>query len=316
MRLDRLKIGRFKNLRDFSIDFDEQSPTTVLVGRNGTGKSNLLEALTIIFRDLDLGTDPSFDYALDYVCRGQRVRIEANPHGQTTATVNGAAVPFKQVGQMDERRYLPNYVFGYYSGPSNRMEEHFNTHQERFYRSLLNGQVQPLRPLFYARPIHSLFVLLAFFLKEEEETRQFLRDQLRIEGLDSVLFVMNEPPWKSRAGDDRFWKARGTVSHFLDRLYGLALAPLRLTQRVSAGFRKTTSREHLYLYLKDADALRGLSRHYGTQQELFKALESTYISDLISEVRIRVRAKNVDGSLTFREAQRRRTATVDGAWPR
>jgi recombinational DNA repair ATPase RecF len=54
MRLDKLAIGSFKNLRDFSIDFDEQSPTTVLVGRNGTGKSNLLEALTIIFRDLDL----------------------------------------------------------------------------------------------------------------------------------------------------------------------------------------------------------------------------------------------------------------------
>jgi hypothetical protein len=56
---------------------------------------------------------------------------------------------------------------------------------------------------------------------------------------------------------ERFWKARGTVSEFLDRLYGVALAPLRLEQRVSAGFRKTTLREHLYLYLKDVDALRG-----------------------------------------------------------
>jgi len=64
---------------------------------------------------------------------------------------------------------------------------------------------------------------------------------------------------------------------------------LRLVQRVGAGFRKTTSREHLYLYLKDVDALRGLSeiRHAA---RLFKALESTYISELIREVRIRVKA--------------------------
>lgn len=301
MRLDKLTIGSFKNLRDFSIDFDEQSPTTVLVGRNGTGKSNLLEALTIIYRDLDLGADPAFDYVLEYVCRGRKVRIEAMPGGHAKATVDGSAVPYKQLAQVEGQRCLPNYVFGYYSGPSNRMEEHFEKHQERFYRDLLDGKDQPLRPLFYARPIHSQFVLLAFFLKQEEETKQFLRDILWIHGLDSVLFVMNEPPWKSREGDERFWKARGTVSRFLDRLYRLALAPLRLERRVTTGFRKTTSREHLYLFLESVATLRGLVQHYGTEQELFKALESTYISQLISEVCIRVKARNVDGSLTFRE---------------
>ena len=304
MRLDRLTIGSFKNLRDFSVDFDEQSPTTVLVGRNGTGKSNLLEALTIIFRDLDLGEPPQFPYRLEYVCRGRKIKVAAfmpdDPKNIHT-WVDGVGVPYRQLARVDGQRCLPNYVFGYYSGPSNRMEEHFKKHQERFYRDLLDAKDKPLRPLFYARPIHSQFVLLAFFLKEEEETKQFLRDYLWIEGLDSALFVMNEPPWKSREGDERFWKARGTVSQFLDRLYGLALAPLRLKQRVSTGFRKTTSREHLYLYLKDLAALRGLVKQYATQQELFKALESTYISELISEVRIRVKARNVGGSLTFRE---------------
>ena len=51
----------------------------MLVGRNGTGKSNLLEALTIIFGDLDLGTGPSFGCVLEYVCRGRKVRIDAIP---------------------------------------------------------------------------------------------------------------------------------------------------------------------------------------------------------------------------------------------
>jgi predicted ATPase len=301
MRLDKLRIASFKNLRDLTIDFDEQSPTTVLVGRNGTGKSNLLEALTIIFRDLDLGADPPFDYVLEYVCRGRKVKIDAIPRDRAKVTVGGVPVPYKNLGKIGGQRYLPNYVFGYYSGPSNRMEEHFGKHQERFYRDLLGGKDQPLRPLFYARPIHSQFVLLAFFLRQEQETKLFLSDHLGIEELDSVLFVMNEPPWKSREGDDRFWNARGTVSAFLDQLYELALAPLRMDERVSAGFRKTTLREHLYLYLKNTDAVRGLAEHYGTQQEFFKALESTYISELIREVRIRVKARNVDGALTFRE---------------
>jgi hypothetical protein len=158
----------------------------VLVGRNGTGKSNVLEALTIIFRDLDLGVDPLFGYVLEYVCRGRKVRIEADPRDHAIATVDGLAVPYRQLEHTDGQRYLPNYVFGYYSGPSNRMEEHFERHQERFYRDLLDGKDQPLRPLFYARPIHSQFVLLAFFLKQEEETKQFLRDHLCIEELEWV----------------------------------------------------------------------------------------------------------------------------------
>jgi predicted ATP-binding protein involved in virulence len=54
VRLRRLYLRDFKNLRDFEMDFAD-SLTTVLVGPNGTGKSNVLEALIIIFRDLGSG---------------------------------------------------------------------------------------------------------------------------------------------------------------------------------------------------------------------------------------------------------------------
>ena len=306
MRLDRLKIrSRFKNLSDFSIDFDENSPTTVLVGRNGSGKSNLLEALTIIFRDLDLGERPAFSYELDYVCRGQAIHIDADPDRKAAqgylVTAEGKQVPFSKVTGDADRQYLPTYVFGYYSGPSNRMEQHFIVHQERFYRDLLAGKEQPLRPLFYARPVHSQFVLLAFFMEQEKEVVDFLDEYLWIEGLDYALFVMHEPSWKSKEGDSRFWFARGVVSDFLDKLYELSLAPLRLKQRIQTAFRKATTSEHLYLYLKDIECVRELAKAYTTRQGFFKALESTYISELISEVRISVKARKVDGSLTFRE---------------
>lgn len=304
MRIDNLRIKNFKNLRDFSIDFDEKSPATVLVGRNGTGKSNLLEALTIIFRDIDLGVDPAFSYELQYLCRGHKVNVNSDlikEKYKVSVTVDGEAVSYRQFSLQSDRQFLPNYVFGYYSGPSNRMEEHFEEHQKRFYKDLLDGVDRPLRPLFYARPVHSQFVLLAFFLEQDEDALAFLKEHLIIESLDSVLFVMRQPPWPSRTGDPRFWFARGAVGTLLDQLYKLSLAPLRLKRRISIGFRKTATREHLYLYLKDLEAVRALAALYTNQQEFFKALESTYISQLISEVRIRVRARNVDGALTFRE---------------
>src|SRR5271154_433784 len=68
MKLDYIQIDAFKNLRDFKFDFDEKSAglVTVLLGRNGSGKSNLLEALVIIFRDLYLGHESEFGYELRY----------------------------------------------------------------------------------------------------------------------------------------------------------------------------------------------------------------------------------------------------------
>jgi predicted ATPase len=303
MRIKHLFIKKFKNLRDFQIDFGTESSTAVLVGRNGTGKSNLLEALTIIFRDLDLGEGPNLTYFMDYECRGHKVRITTfpdEPRKKAMIAVDGKEMTYNQLSSNKE--YLPNFVFGYYSGPSRRMEEHFDRHQERFYRDLLDNVERPLRRLFFARLVHSQFVLLAFFLEEDKEIKEFLGKYLRIEGLDSVLFVMRQPPWAQKVKDPlKFWGARGVVRGLLDKLFELSLAPLQLTQKVPVAFGKSQTLQHLYLYLKDVERLREFARGYKNQQELFKALESTYISKLISEVRIRVKARNIEGALTFRE---------------
>jgi predicted ATPase len=311
MRIDKLTLHNFKNLHDFTIDFDENSPTTVLVGRNGTGKSNLLEALTIIFRDLDLGEPPSFKYTLTYyIYRNKikhKVEIDADPERDKdviSIKVDDEVLSYSKFIENNKdksTRHLPNLVFGYYSGFSERMREHFDKHQNRFYTALIHNIEKPLRTLFYSEPIHSNFVLLSFFTKDTGVELNFLKKNLGIEALESVLFVMKEPPWKSKKGDARFWNAGGTVQDFLDKLYSLALAPLRRTQTVKLDFRRTTKLEHLYLYLKDAETLQQLASIYENQSEFFKALESTYISDLIKEVRPRLRVRNVDGSLTFRE---------------
>ena len=309
MRLDKLTIYRFKNLRDFAIDFDEKSLTTVLVGGNGTGKSNLIEALVLIFRDLDLGEPPLFPYELSYICRGLPIKIDADPGRRREAvkiSVNGKEISYRQFVNAEGRPYLPNYVFGYYSGPSNRLEAHFEKHQERFYQALLRGDDRPLRPLFYTRLVHSQFVLLSFFSEQDSEAAEFLKKYLGIEGLEAVLFIMKQPEWgrrraKREGGDRRFWHAKGVVQRFLDDLYRTALAPMRFSQRVTSDLGKSQTLEHLYLYIADSDGLVQLASRYPNQQEFFKTLESTYISRLIKEVRIRVKVRNVDGTLTFRE---------------
>lgn len=51
MRLKKLWVKDYKNLKDFTIDFETSDGLTMIIGNNGSGKSNVLELLSGIFSD-------------------------------------------------------------------------------------------------------------------------------------------------------------------------------------------------------------------------------------------------------------------------
>ena len=302
MRIDSLTIDDFKNLKNFHIDIDETQLTSVFIGRNGAGKSNLLEAIVIIFRDLDLNVQTSeFSFEIRYKCSGHNIWVKSDKAKKNRLfEIDGKECTRAAFYKMREQ-VLPAHVFAYYSGPSNRLEKHFAKHQKKFYDALLAGEEETMRPLFYARLIHSNFVLLAFFSFFEEKNKEFLRKYFDIDAVESILFVLKKADWvkgKEHAKSD-FWGARGIVRNFLDSLYTYALAPIKETASFEEDI-KTIKKEVTYLYLKDQEKLQEFAAQYGDNTEFFKHLESTYISDLIQEVRIKVR--KTDGAIiTFNE---------------
>lgn len=309
MKINYLKIEKFKNLENFELDLHtNNNDILVTIGKNGTGKSNLLESLVLIFRDLIMQENkPPFTYELHYECRGEKIQIKSGKNSKTKYAflVGGSKIKKKDdfwEKENDVFKYLPEYVFAYYSGISNRLEEHFDSSQKKFYNDLKKGVDQPFRPLFYARPIHSNFVLLAFYAFEDEKIKKFLEDYLQIVGFHSSLFVVPKPGWPSTNGDKRFWHARGIVAEFLDKLFSKSLMPIMDEVEVRTDFRHSKKKECWYLFLEDQEKLKELANEYGSNVEFFKALESTYISDLIHETRIRVQKKNPeDGAITFKE---------------
>jgi len=321
MRIERLKISAFRNLREFEIRFAESTtdvdgqPRTLkshaVIGVNGSGKSNMIEAIVTIFRDLDLNQKTEFGYELDYCCRGHRMRIDAmGGKGEVTIIDHNSGKPKSYALshlQRHARRYLPSHVFAYYSGRNERIEPLFQQHQQRFYDALITGNDDLMRRLFYCRAVHSQFVLLAYLLKEDPECQRILKN-LNVESLDSVLFVLKRPYWFKRDlssavlrdGDNRFWYARGVVQQFLDKLWQLAIAPIDHSETRLVDFRgRTEKHDLLYLFVPDRESLRRLAESIGEPARLFKYLESTYISDLIDEVRINVKHRDVDGNMNF-----------------
>lgn len=165
MQLRYLAIPLFRNLRNLEVNFateleafagaDKSAEVTpakrirshALIGQNGVGKSNLIEALITIFRDIDLDREAAFSYTLEYEIRGHIVKIEADTAKQKRpfVWVDGDRVtqeylikndpPEKEV--KDERRgprLLPTHIFAYYSGRNERIEQLFQEHQSRFNR--------------------------------------------------------------------------------------------------------------------------------------------------------------------------------------
>lgn len=325
MKIDSLHIqSQFKNLNDIKVEFDQNNLMTVIVGGNGSGKSNVLEALVSIFRNLDLGESPLFKYELRYRLGEGKSRLwvtvlgdpskktlsqQYNIRASRSKTKDGDKVAISKV-KRDKNGFsecLPSHVFAYYSGPSDRLENYFKKHRTNFYRKLLKSEIDlkgDIRPLFYAKPSHSQFVLLAFFLSEQDGAeKNFLRKHLGIEGLDSVHFVMRRPEWckDKKKREELFWGADGVVRDFLDILYPHCLAPVKITRNEDMTLTGSDIKnEFSHLYLPDVETLREFAKGL-SQDVFFKMLESTLLSNIISEVSVRVKMSSSNEPLSFRE---------------
>ncbi|XLP07965.1 AAA family ATPase [Alteromonas marina] len=256
MQLKRLVLKAYRNLQGVDIKFAEKfTPSSkagvdadkntkrisshALIGQNGTGKSNLMEAVITIFRDVDLDRDAAFDYILEYSIRGFEVKVEADLAKQKRpyVWVNGKSE--SQGYLLRNTELLPSHIFAYYSGRNERMEALFQEHQRRFNRrqeitaeevlppevlrslsdsdadreameklrrreekkQLKNFGDDRLRRLFYCRGGHSQLVLLACLLSDDPVFKKVL-DNLNILSLESALFVLKQPHRLRRLEDD------------------------------------------------------------------------------------------------------------------
>jgi len=297
MHIHRLKIQNFRNLKDFEISFSEKAvlpdgeikelKSHAIIGQNGSGKSNLLEAMITIFRDLDLNDAASLDYELEYEWSGHSIQVVGSNGKKPSVTIDGERSSATALSQ-HAKEYLPSHVFTYYSGKNERIEKLFQSHQRRFTQSLRKGHDDLIRRLFYCRGGHSQLVLLACMLSKDEVFTQILKD-LNIVDLDSALFVLKKPHHLKRTlneddlieGDNRFWYARGTVvEEILDKLWQLAVAPIDEVRPKLLEFRgRSENQEQLYLILSDKSALEKHGEMVGPPETVSRYAEGAYLGD-------------------------------------
>jgi ABC-type multidrug transport system ATPase subunit len=147
--------------------------------------------------------------------------------------------------------------------------------------------------------------LLSFFIFDtnKEKSLEFLKNELSITDLNSLLLVLKKPIWsKINSDKDMFWNSGGLVRSFLDQLWEYSLAPIYNTELVPASYKSSESQERLYLYVQSKEQLKKLAKsYYDNSIQFFNALESTYISDLIEDIKVRVEKKTSTETIPFSE---------------
>ena len=336
MRLLRVYIDGYRNLKNVTVDFDKGSLTTVVIGENGSGKSNLIEAIVEVFRAWSLGNQKQliFRYSIFYVQRGVKIQVrsddglafdtDAHPELKTHVRLDQQAttrMPDPIVTNPDKpddvvSQFFPDFIFGYYSGSGRRLEKLFDAHQSRYYARI--NKVRPeaeyeeareARSLFYCRPIHGVLGLFSYLAKpsEDKDAKALLIEKLGITGFHSALAHFKEPSWfpgskvsaVREAGN--VWGAHGPAGKCARALKDAAFHPLELEGSVVDDYRRKASKEaQLACFLRDERALGKFAANYKTDQDMFAALEAADISDLFREMIVWVTRKNDEtGDISF-----------------
>jgi predicted ATPase len=228
MRLKSVYISQYKNLRDFELTFDGSSFLDVFVGKNGSGKSNLFEALIEIFRHLvEFGSPDNtigFDYRISYEIDGRETSIKWI---EETLFVNGNSR--RTLGTTP----LPDNVLIYYSGHNRTVTDLVDRYERDFRRRIRGANIEESRRFIGIGPQYKS-LLLAMLLSREEGhvARKFVCQKLGISSTgESMLVSLVRPDFArgrlSALGansidsfDPRthYWGADGIAREFLEKL--------------------------------------------------------------------------------------------------
>ena len=121
MQLKKLWIKDYKNLKDFSLDFEKGNNLSILIGNNGSGKSNVLEAISGIFTEW-YGIPASIfytDYKIEYEYDGKYIVLQKTDKKKVYYVDSALFEDSKVIP------YLPSNVVALYSGEDLRLFDNF-----------------------------------------------------------------------------------------------------------------------------------------------------------------------------------------------
>lgn len=340
MRIKRLWISKYKNIEDLTLCFDNKL-TTLLVGLNGSGKSNILEATSIIFRELDLADTSKdlsqenssffFEFEIEYSCKGYDINIEADHSTLTIETKLSSkdeeyrVISFSEFKRDRRKKYLPDFIIGYYSGENKRIREIFHKHSETRNRNLKNVTVIKnqaiLGRLFFTEQNFGELIFLTLWVYKNhteygKKIKLLLHKLLNIDFESKIEVNLWNPDFYTKRteknADDLFdnlssnmetpfWGIRGELDRFLRVLYdNNTSVPIAFADE------NETSEKNKFEFIKFTDLdfdtlIDDLSENFEKPVQVFDVIQAADSIGVIQEINVKLVKNGVSLSHNYKE---------------
>ena len=289
MRLKSVYISQYKNLQEFTLNFDEDSFIDIFVGKNGSGKSNFFEAIIEIFRHIieydNNKAESAFDYSivLSIDDKGTETKVEWS---------SGKLRINNRVRKTIGKTKLPDNVLIYYSGHNDTVFKLVEQYEESFEQRIKGASINESRFFIEIGTKYKELLLTTLLLQPEEcKARKYICQKLNIQSISTTIkLVFDRPNYALKNSEfdienndesDRYWKAEGITKNFLDRLHKCIDisdgSPIR-----SEGYFSSNDQYILYF---DIQKVRDEFTDF-TPQELFRQLDNLLTLKMLTEVSV------------------------------
>lgn len=182
--LKKLYVKDYKNLKNFTVDFESGNGLSILIGNNGSGKSNLLEIISGIFHDLfkeKSSRKIDCDYSLEYELDGISCKTE-----QRDGTLRCYAPKLKPRDKFISEN-TPNSVIGLYSGEEDRLwTQFYQPYYDAYIRRIKSNQYQNRMRLMLIDKRYWSIALLTLLLSNNSTLEPFIKEELGITKIDRI----------------------------------------------------------------------------------------------------------------------------------
>lgn len=206
MKLQRLQIQGYKNLDNIEVDFKKSLGQALVVGTNGSGKSNLLEAISAIFAAVynhDANIYPDFRFELEYAISNPPSTINGRRIVGPTVFVRirnaDGVIEVSYCDPQEDTDYqivssdwqdglLPNHVIAVYSGEEQRLwEDYYFKAYDTYNRQYMDGKSSfRQQRMVYLNKYYWNLISSILLIHEIEDYRKFIHESI---GLTNVVSI-------------------------------------------------------------------------------------------------------------------------------
>ncbi len=301
MRLLQFSIlGEYRSLKDFEWDFrghpidTEHMEPICLVGLNGSGKSNLVEALSEIFCYLDL-------FCLDYVSPTQLKRVCPPPftveyllnisdtkkstHVKVELSSKNKVIFYKKIDdefvaiekKNNWRKYLPARVVGYSSGHNETVSIPYLRNQSLYSIEVLNqARAKGEKKTKVIQHTSSIYmdydsnasILIANYLFLNKKQLSLFEEFLRISRVTSFSISLNLKP-------------RSSIVELTDELEGT----INNLEACALHVEKISTHQRVLSFVVNAATKTALKKYFGDAKKFYLAIYKLSLLNALSLTR-------------------------------